>query len=443
MKPLRSSLFVVVLVGLAVAANVGSRSGELRDGDVLGSTNWEAARGLLPDEILEHYRHGEYQNRIIDLTQPGYRSIANPPELQEATLANRGKLAINGDNTMVDAASGKPAVGIFGLPFADIEPNDPQAAAKIVWNNLYAAYYRGDSRFLTELVMLGTRGIERRIGTEVVMRVYEGSPESRGRDNPDGLTIQSLARVVKPADLNGIVSLTWRYRAGDQPDGVWSYVPGLRRPRQVNPLNRSDGFLGSDMSLDDGPFFDGKPESFDFRLIGRQEMLVLVDPFSTRGEADLVALPKGGYRVLWKDVPRIGADDPGWTGVPWAPVSAALTRRTNWIVEAVPKDSNYLYGRIVLRIDTENFRGSWATKYDRAGKPVISYQTSNGPFQTPDGGKTWIPGGGVPVQIAENLVYKRATAIVFPARDPHNPADFRVATAPEQFNPNVLAEAGK
>ena len=37
----------------------------------------------------------------------------------------------------------------------------------------------------------------------------------------------------------------------------------------VSPANRSDGFLGSDMSQDDGPFFDGKPEDFYRRSRGQ------------------------------------------------------------------------------------------------------------------------------------------------------------------------------
>lgn len=432
----------VVGVALALVIGVTGQGGELRDGDVLGPANWEAARGLLPEEILEHYRRGEYANPILDLARPGLRSLSDPPELQEATRANRGRFALSPAGSIVDARSGEPAREVVGLPFPDIDPQDPQAGAKIVWNNLYASYYRGDCRFLSEVVMLASRGIERRIGTEVVMRVYDGAPETRGRENPDELIMQTFARVVSPADLNGTVSLTWRYRAGDRPDAVWAYVPGLRRPRQVNPLNRSDGFLGSDISLDDGPYFDGKPESFELRLVGRQEMLVLVDPFSMRRAAELVALPGGGYRTLWQEAPRIGADDPGWTGLPWAPVSAALARRSLWIVEAIPRDPQYLFGRIVLRIDAETFRGSWSSKYDRAGKLLVSYQTSNGPLSSPDG-KTWIAGGGVVVQIAENLLYRRATAVLFPPRNPANPADFRIPTSREQFSPNVLARAGE
>ena len=43
-----------------------------------------------------------------------------------------------------------------------------------------------------------------------------------------------------------------------------------------------------------------------------------------RGEAEFVEVEGGGWRTLWKDVPRVGAEMPGWEGLPWAPVSAML-----------------------------------------------------------------------------------------------------------------------
>jgi hypothetical protein len=439
-----SRILAIVLVAVAAGILVtGSSSPELRDGDVLGPDNWQAARGLLPDEILEHYRLGEYRNRFVDLRRSGLRPIANPPDLQEASRANRDRYALDERGSIVDAATGQRPSRIFGFPFPDVEPNDPQAATKVIWNSLYLNYYRGDLHFLTDVVMLGRRGVERQIRTDVQMRTYDGSPESAERPNPDDLLLQTIARVVAPADLEGTNSLTWRYRAGDRPDVLWSYVPGLRRPRQVNPLNRSDGFLGSDISLDDGPFFDGKPESFQFRLLGREEMLVLIDPFGIAGEAELVALPGGGWRTLWKDVPRMGSEQSGWKGVPWAPVSAVLGLRPVWIVEAIPRDPNYLYGRIVLRFDAETYRGAWASKYDRAGTLMLSYQVSSGVWDSPNGGKSWIPSGGIAIQTAENHVYKRATAMLFPPRDARNPADYRIETDPNDFSMDVLVRTGK
>jgi hypothetical protein len=434
----------VTLLLAGLLAGHADAASALHDGDVLGPSNWEAARDLLPDEILGHYRTGEYQNRIVDLAAPGLRSIQNPPDFQKETVANHGRYALGPSGSIVDPQSGRQPAFVMGLPFPDIDPKDPQAGAKIVWNYSYATWYRGDFHFLTELVMLGRGGVERRIGTDVRQHIYDGAPEARDRENPDNLLLQTVARVIEPADLNGTVSLTWRFRDAERHDSLWTYVPGLRKPRQVSPLNRSDGFLGSDISIDDGPFFDGKPEDFTYRLVERRDQLVLIDPFSVRGEAELVAgpAPDGGWRTIWKSVPRIGADDPSWKGLPWAPVSAVLGRRPVWIVEAVPKDPNYLYGRLVLRFDAETYRGTWASKYDRAGTLLTSYQVSTGAYYNPDG-RTWVSTGGIAVQAGESFLYHRATVVLFPPRDPKNAADWRVTNPRELFNPDVLVRLGR
>jgi hypothetical protein len=123
-------------------------------------------------------------------------------------------------------------------------------------------------------------------------------------------------------------------------------------------------------------------------------------------------------------------------------VSAALARRSVWVVEAVPKDPHYLYGRLVLRIDTETYRGSWVTKYDWAGVPVASYQVSSGAYYSPDG-RTWVSSGGIALQTAENLAAKRATVVLFPPRSLENPADWRVTTSAERFSPDVLTRLGR
>ena len=77
-----------------------------------------------------------------------------------------------------------------------------------------------------------------------------------------------ISAVTGPADLQGTVALTHRFRDPGKRDQVWTYVPALRRVRAVSPSNRSDGFLGSDMSQDDGSYFDGKPEDFEWKLVG-------------------------------------------------------------------------------------------------------------------------------------------------------------------------------
>jgi hypothetical protein len=438
-----ATLVILLALSFPLALAPAPGRAELADGAILSSENWHEAEGLLPAEILEHYRKGEYANRVVDLGRPGYETVAMPPDFLEASRANRGRFALTEAGTIVDARTGEQPAFIMGYPFPDVDASDPQAGAKIVWNFFYNAWYLGDCHLETDLLLLNRAGIERFIRTDVRMRMYDGAPEARGRENPDNLLMQMLGRVTRPADIQGVISLTWRYRDPERRDSLWSYVPGLRRARQVSVLNRSDGFMGSDLSLDDGSFFDGKPEDFTFRLLGRAEQLVLVDPYSMRGEGEVVPVPGGGWRLVWKDVPRLGADLPGWTGVPWAPVSAALARRPVWIVEARPHDPNYLYQRIVLSFDAESYHGAYATKFDQANEPAISYQVSRGAYVRPDGFYTWVGAGGVVTRTAENLVYGRATVVAFPRRDPEMPADFHVDLAPNLFHIDALTRLGK
>lgn len=430
-----------VLAGIAIVAS-SQQPPALRDGDILDETSWRYAEKLLPEEILDHYRRGEYANPIADVSLDQYVDLVFPPPFRAATERNRGRFDVDHRGSIVERESRAQPPFIIGLPFPDIDPADPNAGVKVVWNFNYVVWYGGDDHFENELVMMGVRGVERRVRTEVRTRVFDGSPMAMNRPNPDALVLQRLARVLWPADMAGTASLSWRYRDPDRHDIMWSFVPGMRRVRQVSALNRSDGYMGSDISMDDGPFFEGKPEDFTFRLIERRDMLILMDPYSIRGDVDLVPVGSA-WRIVWKDTHRVGADRPGWKGLPWAPVGAVLVRRPVWVVEATPNDPNYLYGRILLRFDAETFRGTWASKYDRANQLINSYQASSGAFHSPDGGNTWIAAGGVTVRIGENLLLRRATVILFPPRDERTPSDFYTENPASMFAAGALLRGGR
>jgi hypothetical protein len=141
------------------------------------------------------------------------------------------------------------------------------------------------------------KGLDRAIEVGAQFKHYDGQhPRLRETANPEGLLMQTLAAVRSPTDLARTNSLTWRYRAADKRDDVWTYVPAMRRVRQVSPSNRADGFLGSDLSQDDGAYFDGKVEDFTWKLVGEQDLLVLFDRPSLEEHPQLTRLPDGGWR---------------------------------------------------------------------------------------------------------------------------------------------------
>jgi hypothetical protein len=210
------------LLALFMLAASPPPAAALKDGEVLGPSTWSEAQGLLPEEILDHYKKGEYVNRIADISLPGYLSTRQPADFQEASRANRGLYALSPAGSIIEQRTGKQPPFIFGFPFPDIDPQDPQAGTKIVWNFFYSIWYNGNNHFLTELVMLSPRGVDRRLVTDVYTLMYDGAPEARTRDNPNNLLLQVLARVVSPSDLNGTISLTWRFRDPDKHDSLWT-----------------------------------------------------------------------------------------------------------------------------------------------------------------------------------------------------------------------------
>ena len=286
--------------------------------------------------------------------------------------------------------------------------------------------------------------MERSATQNVYFLYYQGQPRQYiPKENPDDLIAQFLATTEKPTDLHGTTALTWRYRASDKRDSVWAYVPALRRVRAVSPANRSDGFLGSDMSQDDGQFFDGKPEDFTWKLIGEQDVLRLVDPYSLQGEHERIPVRGGGWRGVFKRLPMVGFQDPAWNGLPWAPVNSALARRSCWIIEGIPKDKYYLYGKIQLYIDKETYQGAYNRKFDWQGELVNTYVVFADLNAALGDSDDYYGAGRVIYQGAENLKLNRATVATPPFDQGNPPNDRRVQFNGQFFSPQSLMRFGK
>lgn len=369
-------IVAVLLAGAATAAETtdGKRTEVapgLHVGDILGKDNAEKAKDLLPPEIVKHYANGDYRNVIVEypLGNQHWEKAWN-----EATEKNATQLDVNAVGAIVYKGSGKQPEYVYGMPFPTIDPNDPKAATKIVWNQFLAYWNNGSTFNHTLVVMLNPKGIDRTIGAKGWFKFYDGQGEKYREPNPLNLQSQFLGVSTTPADLQGTASLTWRYRDAAKRDSVWAFVPALRRVRQVSPANRSDGYLGSDISGDDGFFFDGKPEDFEWKLIGRRDALRIVDPRSVSGQLKIPAAEGGGWTTLIDDHPPVaGYDDPKWTGLPWASVQGALAKRPMWVIQATPKDKYYLYGKIELWIDAETWDGAWNRKFNWQGELVHGY----------------------------------------------------------------------
>ena len=155
----------------------------------------------------------------------------------------------------------------------------------------------------------------------------------------------------------------------------------------------------------------------------------------------------GGWRQKWPlNLPAAGFQKDGWKGIGWAPVSGALAKRKFWVVEGVPKDRYYLYGRVELWIDAESWIGAWNRKYSWKGEALNTYQVYgylNHPAPTAVAGR-------VVLELADRVAVRRgAQAAIAPpwpdcAPDADLPFDRRVKLPVDQlFDVNTLSRFGK
>jgi hypothetical protein len=161
---------------------------------------------------------------------------------------------------------------------------------------------------------------------------------------------------------------------------MWAYLPAIRRVRRLAAANQGDGIFGSVMARNDPNTFIGKIEYVDWKLTGVQEMLVPV------ARADVPEIPmvwtaphpkfagilpnKEVWLVEWpeREFMSGGWETPDWQGAPWWAPQIKLARRPCWVIEGIPKDPYYPYGRWIIWMDKDLFWGYYKVIYNKAGE---------------------------------------------------------------------------
>jgi hypothetical protein len=436
----RRSIAVGVLL---VATSTPPRAADdLKPGTTLDSSTAAAAKDLLPPEILKHYEKNEYVNQIVDWPESKFNW---PEDFQAASKKNEGKYALAKDGSIIEKESGKQPPYILGFPFPTVDASDPDAATKAIWNFFYRTWYFGSLLAESQLNMISTSALERRLDVVVYFKYFDGVPEGEKQVNRGNFLVKFLNLVVSPADVNGTANITWRYRDPGKRDSSWAYVPALRRVRQVSPANRSDGFLGSDSSQDDGAFFDGKVEDFTWKFVRTTDQLRIVDPLNMEGKSSSVWQKDGGWDTSWPDKPFLGYQQPGWKGLAWAPTAPALAKRRFYVVEAVPKDRYYLYGKLEMYLDALTFQGAWDRKFDWRGELLNVYQVLGYNPQKvtrPDGTADYVQGSNMAYQASEAVKMNRATVAGIKT-SPTSRFQQRAPMDDSVFDLDALAKKGK
>jgi len=331
---------------------------------ILDSNNWQQARGLLPEVVLDRVKSGDYWFTVQSVDPERFKQNYSKP-FWEASENNAGKYDVEEDTCgLKDVRTGKVPDFWFGYPFPHIDPADPQAGCKMAWNFEAAGAMGSGGGATYTLNGVDRNGEFKRIKLWVHLQAFIGR-HGGPIPNPENLRGAGITGVPEPTDVDGVAGLTKRPNDWTSQDRVWFYVPATRRVRRVSAATRSDPVAGIDIYADDINCYGGKIEYYKWKLVGETEVLA---PMLSPEPLVPTRVGPTRYKV---EIPyfRAGYETPGAKGVPWLVVeNLKLVPRPVWILEGHSEDPYYNFGKVIMYMDKDMYRIYWKLVHNRAGE---------------------------------------------------------------------------
>ncbi|MBI4563260.1 MAG: DUF1329 domain-containing protein [Planctomycetes bacterium] len=268
---------------------------------------------------------------------------------KEATRRYAKDVKLGPDGTLLNYVAGMPFPG-------SIDPKDPQAALKIMWN--YDKRYLGDDFkqiFKLNYVRPGgsttrwIKGHRKRIW--YVGRVaLEPTPAVEWAQAKD-MRVGDWGELTAPSDEAGTIRMGIRYEFDDRMppqvgavDDQWVYLPAIRRVRRLTGAQREDPLFGSTIITDE--------------VAGGNDRETLVQTFKLIGETSLFV------RSLRSEEQTKCSPDHALIDLP-----EEIEKRRVWIVEATHKNPKYVYGKMLYYVDQELYVMLMTASSDQKGQP--------------------------------------------------------------------------
>lgn len=276
----------------------------------------------------------QYPGYRIDV-YPSHRSFAAPPEILAAAQANIGRARLSPDGNGVSGA-------YTTIPFPR-----PQSGLEAVWDHLLR--WRGYQAHFTAYTANPTPSGDYTLLKNETKIMF---PYARGGGSDAGVLSYYMIRTLSPPLYAGTMTLAIDHvDPGAHPRDAWIYSPGEQRVRRAPEVNFDTPNLQSDslMTDDDLDLFNGSPERYDWKLVGRREYYV---PYN---DYDLDDPRHDNAEILKPSF--INPDLMRWE----------LHRV--WVVDATLKPgSHHIYLRRTFYFDEDSYEGLLADEYDRRGQ---------------------------------------------------------------------------
>lgn len=165
------------------------------------------------------------------------------------------------------------------------------------------------------------------------------------------MTYTSNTSVMPERDRGSVFITVEPTNFGKDKRMSWSYDPGTRRVRQVPEYGFDQPMVGTGgkMTLDSDRLFNGSPERYHWKLVGKKEMFIPANTLKLHQ-------PTVKYsELLTKNHPN--------------PDFMRYELRRVWVLEGVLKDGyRHLYGKRVLFLDEDTNQAVATDLYDARGQ---------------------------------------------------------------------------
>ena len=300
----------------------------IRPGLQVNSENADMVEGALPPELMPYLELGDFSFTVQQTTDFPTRQA-----FIDATLAHHRGVVVGRDELQNYVA---------GRPFPTLDPHDPQAGLKAIWNFRYRDS-GDDTQIRAEMSQVNDSGsVERssEFAFSMLYGMHRTDPEKNVPQwEKQGIHSKTHNIVLSPADMQGSQLLMVVRDKDSVPLDQWAYDPATRRMRKIvyTPyISPSRGVI----LIEDRSGFRGYIHEYDWKYLGEKSVFVPGPIHASR--------PTYGGKGGW------------YFADPWE-----LRRAV--IVEGTPTIAHPLYSRRILYIDLQTYLPLYSFAYDHDG----------------------------------------------------------------------------
>jgi hypothetical protein len=330
----------------------------LKTGEVIEYQNLHKLKGYIPPPFWEHREYFFFEG--MQLRIGALDSDYSPSDLRKQVTAEYGRYARIGRD---ERGEGWLDFYLVGTPFAEIDPNDPDAGFKVAWNARHrhdpmegGAHFRLASwerpgQTTPSFAYLGyVWGIRLAHRTDKV--------DARGKYFQDEKReAAGRIRLDMPMDLRSLAAVGYRYLGADSEPladeirDAWVWLPSLRRVRRVpGSSEEEEAIPGTQFMIQDIDGFNfasGLTQKFEFKLAGEAQVLTPID-------------------TTVKAFPLVEFPNLGPSGFSFANDTWQL--RDAWVLWIRKRAKTPAYSKKLLWIDKETYMPLYAAGYDGKGE---------------------------------------------------------------------------